>query len=191
MRGTPGKGCRWEATMRARIRFLGFFITLLLVVPAAKAFYLQIHQRDILKDRASRQSQVIEKVSSHRGAILDRNGQPLAISVPLGHLRLLGTTLPSFKSQLDTNGGGSVTGPITAARKITLSELRTKFTASCSVANTVGWYPSSASHAGATVIFPTSYSTAALPVTCAGRNLVSEVAFVRITLKYDAICCLL
>jgi len=54
-----------------------------LILPAAKAFYLQIHERDALRERASRQSQVVEKVNPRRGDILDRNGQSLAISVPV------------------------------------------------------------------------------------------------------------
>jgi len=83
MRGTPGNGCRWDATVRVRIRFLGFFLTFLLILPASKAFYLQIHERDALRERASRQSQMLEKVNPRRGAILDRNAQPLAISVPV------------------------------------------------------------------------------------------------------------
>ena len=83
MRGTSGKGRKWDATVRSRIRFLGFFLTFLLILPAGKAFYLQIHERDALRDRASRQSQMVEKVNPRRGAILDRNGQPLAISVPV------------------------------------------------------------------------------------------------------------
>ncbi len=83
MRGTQGNGCRWDATVRARIRFLGFFLAFLLVLPAVKAFYLQIHERDALRERATRQSQMVEKVNPRRGAILDRNGQPLAISVPV------------------------------------------------------------------------------------------------------------
>lgn len=83
MRETHGKGCRWDATVRTRIRFLGFFLTFLLILPASKAFYLQIHERDALRERANRQSRMVEKVNPRRGAILDRNGQPLAISVPV------------------------------------------------------------------------------------------------------------
>ncbi len=83
MRRDHGNGYRWDGTVRARIRFLGFVLPLLLVLPAAKAFYLQIHQRDALALRAARQSHVVEKVAPRRGAIIDRNGQPLAISVPI------------------------------------------------------------------------------------------------------------
>jgi len=98
MKGVPGNGSKWDASVRARIRFLGFLLTLLLFLPAAKAFYLQIHERDELKERASRQSQVVEKVNPRRGAILDRNGQPLAISVPVPSIYAVREDIPN-KSQ--------------------------------------------------------------------------------------------
>ena len=123
MRGVPGNGCRWDASVRARIRFLGFFLTFLLLLPAGKAFYLQIHERDALSQRASRQSQIVEKVNPRRGAILDRNGQPLAISVPVPSIYairenienkslaasklapLLGISAGKLKSRLDRGSG--------------------------------------------------------------------------------------
>jgi cell division protein FtsI (penicillin-binding protein 3) len=83
MRRDHGNGCRWDGIIRTRIRFLSFVLPLLLALPAAKAFYLQVYQRDALALWASRQSQVVEKVSPRRGAIIDRNAQPLAISVPV------------------------------------------------------------------------------------------------------------
>jgi len=83
MRRDHGNGGRWDGIIRTRIRFLGFILPLLLALPVAKAFYLQVYQRDALALWASRQSQVVEKVASRRGAIIDRNAQPLAISVPV------------------------------------------------------------------------------------------------------------
>ncbi|MDF1535817.1 MAG: penicillin-binding protein [bacterium] len=83
MRRDHGNGCRWDGNVRARIRFLGFVLPLLLVLPAAKAFYLQVYQQDALSQWAARQSHMVEKVAPYRGAIIDRNGQPLAISVPV------------------------------------------------------------------------------------------------------------
>jgi cell division protein FtsI (penicillin-binding protein 3) len=58
-------------------------LALLMLLPALRAFYLQIHEREALRERASRQSSMVEKIVPRRGAILDRNGQPLAISVPV------------------------------------------------------------------------------------------------------------
>ncbi len=83
MRAARRKKSKWDDVIRGRVRFLGIFLTTILLVPAGKAFYLQIYQRDSLREQANRQSQVIEKVNPRRGAILDRNGQALAISVPV------------------------------------------------------------------------------------------------------------
>ncbi len=83
MRRDHGNGSRWDGIIRTRIRFLAFVLPLLLALPVAKAFYLQVYQRDALALWASRQSQVVEKVAPRRGAIIDRNAQPLAISVPV------------------------------------------------------------------------------------------------------------
>ena len=83
MMRNQGNGCRWDGAVRSRIRFLGVALPLLLALPAAKAFYLQVYQRDALASWATRQSKVVEKVAPRRGAIIDRNGQPLAISVPV------------------------------------------------------------------------------------------------------------
>jgi len=83
MKRNFGNGDGWDATVRARIRFLSVLVSLLLILPAGKAFYLQIHESDALSKRASNQSSIREKVNPRRGIILDRNGQPLAISVPV------------------------------------------------------------------------------------------------------------
>lgn len=83
MRRDHGGGGKWDGVVQSRIRLLAFLLPLLLVMPAAKAFYLQVYQRDALARWASQQSQVVEKVAPRRGAIIDRNAQPLAISVPV------------------------------------------------------------------------------------------------------------
>ncbi|UCG38630.1 MAG: PASTA domain-containing protein [bacterium] len=83
MRRKHANGKGWEDTVRGRIRFLGLLMPMLLLLPAGKAFYLQIYERDSLRQRANQQSRMVEKVQPHRGAIFDRNGQPLAIGVPV------------------------------------------------------------------------------------------------------------
>ncbi len=70
-------------TVRRRIRFLSFILPVLLVIPAARAFHLQVLSRDALSARAARQSNLVVRVPSKRGAILDRNGHSLAVSVPV------------------------------------------------------------------------------------------------------------
>ncbi|TNF50684.1 penicillin-binding protein 2, partial [bacterium] len=69
--------------VQRRVRLLGVVIPLFLLLPAGKAFYLQILDRDQLHERAVRQNQMTVNVKPRRGPIVDRNGQPLAISVPV------------------------------------------------------------------------------------------------------------
>jgi cell division protein FtsI (penicillin-binding protein 3) len=83
MRGARGNGSRWDTTVHGRIRFLSIIIPLLLCLPAARAFQFQVLQGESLSKRASRQSRTVEKIAPRRGPIIDRTGQPLAISVPV------------------------------------------------------------------------------------------------------------
>ncbi|MFV1956969.1 MAG: penicillin-binding protein [bacterium] len=77
------KGCLERRIVQGRIRFLSVVLPALLIIPAAKAFQLQVLTRDMLRDRAARQSRLVVKIQPRRGAILDRNGNSLAISVPV------------------------------------------------------------------------------------------------------------
>lgn len=70
-------------TMQRRMRFLSIFLPMLLIVPAARAFQLQVLSRDMLRARAARQSNLQIRVPSIRGVILDRSDHPLAVSVPV------------------------------------------------------------------------------------------------------------
>ena len=69
--------------VHGRIRFLGVVLPLLLLLPAGKAFYLQVLDRDHLHKIAVQQNQMTVNVKPRRGPIVDRNGQPLAVSVPV------------------------------------------------------------------------------------------------------------
>jgi len=69
--------------VQRRIRFLSVLIPLFLILPAGKAFYLQIFNRDQLHERAVKQNQMTVNVKPRRGPIVDRNGRSLAISVPI------------------------------------------------------------------------------------------------------------
>ena len=49
----------------------------------ARSVYLQVFNREFLNQEADARHLRIEKISAHRGAITDRNGEPLAISTPV------------------------------------------------------------------------------------------------------------
>jgi cell division protein FtsI (penicillin-binding protein 3) len=52
----------------------------------ARAVQLQVFNKDFLNQQADTRHLRTEKISAHRGAITDRNGEPLAISTPVDSL---------------------------------------------------------------------------------------------------------
>ena len=58
-------------------------IGLLFIVMAGRALFLQVFNADFLKQRGNAQALRIIEVSAVRGMVLDRNGQPLAVSTPV------------------------------------------------------------------------------------------------------------
>ena len=58
-------------------------IGLLFIVMAGRALFLQVFNADFLKQRGNAQALRVIEVSAVRGMILDRNGQPLAVSTPV------------------------------------------------------------------------------------------------------------
>jgi cell division protein FtsI (penicillin-binding protein 3) len=53
------------------------------VVLGARAVQLQVVDKDFLNDQADARHVRVATVSAHRGSILDRNGEPLAVSTPV------------------------------------------------------------------------------------------------------------
>ena len=49
----------------------------------ARAVYLQVLDKEFLREQADTRHLRTEKISAHRGTITDRNGEPLAISTPV------------------------------------------------------------------------------------------------------------
>ncbi len=49
----------------------------------ARSVYLQVFNREFLNQEADARHLRVEKIAAHRGAITDRNGEPLAISTPV------------------------------------------------------------------------------------------------------------
>ncbi len=49
----------------------------------ARAIYLQVLDKDFLNQQADTRHLRTEKITAHRGTIVDRNGEPLAISTPV------------------------------------------------------------------------------------------------------------
>ena len=72
-----------EKWARVRIVIIGSFFGLLFLAVVGRAFYLQIIQHEELVKRAEKQHQRIVPLTPARGAIMDRNGTPLAVSVEM------------------------------------------------------------------------------------------------------------
>jgi cell division protein FtsI (penicillin-binding protein 3) len=78
-----------ETKQQAARRFTGrvslviAFFVLAAVSLVARAVHLQVFNKDFLNQQADIRHLRTEKISAHRGSIMDRNGDPLAISTPV------------------------------------------------------------------------------------------------------------
>lgn len=82
---SKGAETRQEGARRFTSRstvVLAFFV-LVATTLVARAVQLQILDRDFLNEQADTRHLRTETISAHRGAITDRNGEPLAISTPV------------------------------------------------------------------------------------------------------------
>lgn len=68
-------------TMRVRLVALG--LGLLLVALLSRAVYLQIYKQDFLEGQGEARYSRTLRLEANRGQIVDRNGEPLAISTPV------------------------------------------------------------------------------------------------------------
>lgn len=71
----------YVAPWRRMLVLTGFGLGLVGVM--ARAFYVQVWQRDFYQRRADRQQIRVVTLPAHRGQLLDRSGVPLAISAPV------------------------------------------------------------------------------------------------------------
>ena len=66
-----------------RVSLVIAFFMLAAVSLVARAVHLQVLNKDFLNQQADTRHLRTEKISAHRGSIMDRNGDPLAISTPV------------------------------------------------------------------------------------------------------------
>jgi cell division protein FtsI (penicillin-binding protein 3) len=72
-----------EKWARVRIVMIGTLFGLLFLCVVGRAFYLQILKHEEMVKRAEKQHQRTVQLTPARGAIMDRNGTPLAVSVEM------------------------------------------------------------------------------------------------------------
>ncbi len=70
-----------ERGIQIRIRFFGILFIVAFLVIASRSYYLHVVQAPKLQDRADQQRQKVVELAPQRGSILDRNGDPLALSL--------------------------------------------------------------------------------------------------------------
>lgn len=66
-----------------RVTLVMAFFVLAATSLIARAVHLQVLNKDFLNQQADSRHLRTEKISAHRGSIVDRNGEPLAISTPV------------------------------------------------------------------------------------------------------------
>jgi len=66
-----------------RFRLVLLMLSLLGVLVAAKIVYLHLFEDEFLKGQGDARSLRVVSIPAHRGMILDRNGEPLAVSAPV------------------------------------------------------------------------------------------------------------
>lgn len=66
-----------------RVMLVMTFFVLAATSLIARAVHLQVLNKDFLNQQADSRHLRTEKISAHRGSIVDRNGEPLAISTPV------------------------------------------------------------------------------------------------------------
>jgi cell division protein FtsI (penicillin-binding protein 3) len=66
-----------------RVSLVAAFFAILAVSLVARAVHLQVLDKDFLNEQADTRHLRTAKITAHRGTILDRNGEPLAISTPV------------------------------------------------------------------------------------------------------------
>jgi cell division protein FtsI (penicillin-binding protein 3) len=66
-----------------RVTLVSVFFATLAVALVGRAVFLQVLDTDFLNRQADTRHLRTEKISAHRGTIVDRNGEPLAISTPV------------------------------------------------------------------------------------------------------------
>ena len=73
---------------------------------AARLIQLEVQEKDFLQDQGDARTIRMQKINAHRGMILDRRGDPLAVSSPVVSLWANPAELPSDDDRLRTLASG-------------------------------------------------------------------------------------
>ena len=75
---------RYDASVHhPRINLLTIFFSAIVIALGSKVVHLKITQQEFLQDKSNARVERQITIPANRGMILDRNGEPLAISTPV------------------------------------------------------------------------------------------------------------
>ena len=110
-----------ERGVQIRIRFFGVLFIAVFCIVVGRGYYLQVVQAPQLQDRADQQKQRVVELAPQRGAILDRNGDPLAISLDVESLYADPALI-----QKPTDVAAALAGPLKMSQKELVQLLKEK-----------------------------------------------------------------
>ena len=104
-------------TPALRIHIAAFVFLLMMAGGAARLIYIETSEKDFLQDQGDARTIRMERINAHRGMILDRRDNPLAVSSPVVSLWANPSELPSDVEQLQ---------PLATGLGVTVEEFRDK-----------------------------------------------------------------
>ena len=102
--------------LRHQIVVGGFLVALLCLT--ARAGYLMVTEREVLKQRGDARSVREVPIAVHRGMVFDRNGEPLAVSAPMAKLWLDPEQTKLTETELRHLGAALEVDPTRLAKRI-------------------------------------------------------------------------
>ncbi len=83
-----------------RIHLAAFLFLLLMMGGAGRLIYIEMSEKDFLQDQGDARTIRMERINAHRGMILDRRDNPLAVSSPVVSLWANPSELPEDQQSL-------------------------------------------------------------------------------------------
>ena len=93
-------------TVALKVHIALFLFIAAIVAMAARLVQLEVEEKDFLQDQGDARTIRMQKINAHRGMILDRRGDPLAVSSPVVSLWTNPAELPSDEGRIRTLASG-------------------------------------------------------------------------------------
>ena len=93
-------------TAALKVHIALFLFIAAMVAMAARLVQLEVEEKDFLQDQGDARTIRMQKINAHRGMILDRRGDPLAVSSPVVSLWTNPAELPNDEGRIRTLASG-------------------------------------------------------------------------------------